>query len=67
MFIKAYYQKGTQSFQKDALLYIFKSEFAAALFTMAGQKFVLEKGKKKTIKIVNRVWCEKIGDSIIRL
>ena len=37
MFTKAFYQKGTQSFQKDALLFIFSSEFEAALFTMAGQ------------------------------
>ena len=36
MFTKAFYQKGTHSFQKDAL-FIFLSEFGAALFTMAGQ------------------------------
>ena len=37
MFTEAFYQKGTQSYQKDALLFIFSTEFEAALFTVAGQ------------------------------
>ena len=35
MFTRTFYQKGTHSFQKNALLFILSSEFEGALFTMA--------------------------------
>ena len=35
MYTKAFYQKGTHSFQNDALLFICSGEFEAALFTTA--------------------------------
>ena len=39
MFTKAFFQKGIHSFQKDALLFVFSSEFKGVMFTMAGHFF----------------------------
>ena len=39
MFTKAFYHKGTHSFQKYALLFILSSELEGVLFTIAGYSF----------------------------